>query len=410
MRLFTILVPFLLVSCGSANVNKIFGSNDESTSALLQKAQFAYDQGDYDAAEEYASKAYASTTSNGEAAILLGNIMLSKSGIDIFQLVEKLSEVSASSTSTTTSSSACESSSTDAAGSISKLSCMLLNLTADEVSALGTDKPLTSSALQSLGSYYQPSNVTDELRQKVNVLKYADRGIRYLCPFVNRQTVFTDSIDERHVLAKCGDKSSQSFNQVKVHIGFALLHLVETLVYQRSILVDGTTSSSSSTSKVGISTISSTINAQTFTNVNDFVGSMNEFKTVVDSLADTTSPTSQIALALDGLLVVSNSFTAAGVPAKITSSITGGLTKLKETAAKLSAAAGGSATGNYQAQALKGQINEKYAKTVATKMNTVCGADGSTCTAEQKTELCASYAGISEGVDPSKLTKPTYCP
>ena len=404
----------IVFGCGTANVNKIFGSQDESTSGLLQKAQFAFDRGDFDLAEDLATKAYEGSQNNGAAAILLSHVMLSKAGIDVFQLVGKLAEASqttTAATASTTTTGDCASTSTDAAGSISKLSCLLLNLSEADTALLGTDEKLTSAGLKSLGTYYKPAEITDELRQKINILKYTDKGIRYLCPFVNRTVVLTDSIDERHAIEKCGDKSATEFNGVKVHISFALLHLVETLVYQRGVLVDGLTSASG-TAKNGISTISSSISVQNFSSVTDFVATMTEFKKVVDSLADTANSKSQIALALDGLTVVANAFGASGVPSKVTASITGGLAKIKETASKLSSAAGGSAAGNYQAQALKGQINEKYSKTVASKINTVCGSTGTNCTTTQKTEVCSSYTGISQGVLPATAAanKPSFCP
>ncbi|MCX6124848.1 MAG: hypothetical protein NTV34_08885 [Proteobacteria bacterium] len=404
----------MIVGCGTANVNKIFGSKDESTSGLMQRAQFAFDRGDFDLAEELATKAYEGSENNGAAAILLSNVMLSKAGIDVFQLVSKLAEASQSTTGTTRSTATtgdCVTTSTDAAGSISKLSCLLLNLSEADTALLGTDEKLTSAGLKSLGTYYKPAEITDELRQKISILKYTDKGIRYLCPFVNRSVVLKDSIDERHAIEKCGDKSATEFNAVKVHISFALLHLVETLVYQRGVLVDGLTSASG-VAKNGISTMSSSISVQNFSSVTDFVATMTEFKKVVDSLADTSNIKSQIALALDGLTVVANAFGASGVPSKVTASITGGLSKIKETASKLSNAAGGAASGNYQAQALKGQINEQYSKTVASKIKNVCGSGGDNCSVTQKTEVCASYAGISQGVLPATAAanKPSFCP
>ncbi len=396
----------LIVGCGTANVNKIFGSTDDSYAGLMQRAQLAYDRGEYDLAEEYASKAYAGTTQNGEAAVLLSSIVLGKAGADIFQIVGKMAEISSPST-TTTADSECASAGTSTAGSLSQLSCALLDLSQADVAALGQDVALISPGLSSLGTYYVPAKVDDALRAKINVLTQLDKGVRYLCPFINREVVLASSIDERHAAAVCPDRTSTHHHSAKAHISFALLHLIETLVYQSAIVVDSL--STDSTGKVGVSTIASTVSKSSFTNVSDFVLTMDEFKTVVDNVADTTSNTSQIAMALDGLLVVVASFTQAGVPEKVISGISGGLAKLKETAGKLSEAAGGAA-GNYQAQALKGQINEAYAKTVSSKISSVCGSDGATCSAEQQTQVCASYAGISEGVDPAKVSKPSFCP
>lgn len=393
-------------SCGAANFNRIFGNTDNSTAAQLQRAQIAYDKGDYDAAEDYATQAYNGTSSNGEAAELLGTIMLSKAGIDIFQIVGKLSDLSTTKTTTTTTSTdSCGSSTTDAASSLSTLACKLLSLSDADIANLGTTEPLTSSLFSPLTSYYKPKSITDEVRQSVNVLKYTDRGIRYLCPFISRAKVTGASTDSRHALATCGDKSASSYNYAKVHIAFALLHLTETLVYQRTILSD-------STSTGGIASMSSKISSATIgTDISSFITAVSEFKGMVDAVADTGSTNSQISLALDGLTVVAASFGEAGVPEKIISVVTGGLAKIKETASKLATAAGSaSASSTYQTQALKGQISKKYAATIATKMNSVCGSDGSTCSTTQKTQLCTSYSSISQGADPAASSKPTWCP
>lgn len=405
------LLVTVLSSCGAANFNRIFGSTDNSTSALLQRAQMAYDTGDYDKAEELATQAYNGTTHNGDAAVLLGSIMLSKAGVDIFQIVAKLSELSTPSktATTTTSTDGCTSSttSTDAAGSLSTLSCKLLTLTADDTAALGSNVTLTSPYFAPVTSYYKPNDITDTVRQAVSVLKYTDRGIRYLCPFINREKVTGSSTDTRHALATCGDKSNTTYHYGKVHISFALLHLIETLVYQRGILVDGVSSSGGT----GIATLSTKLNAANFgTDISGFLTAVTDFKTAVDNIANTGNANSQISLALDGLAVVATSFGEAGVPAKIISTITGSLAKIKETADKLATTAGNaSSSSTYQAQALKGQINQKYAATVETKMNGVCGTDGAKCSDTEKTQLCTSYTSISEGVDPSKLSKPSWC-
>lgn len=408
----TTFVAAALSSCGAANFNRIFGSTDNSTSALLERAQMAYDTGDFDRAEELATQAMNGTVNNGEAAVLLGNIMLSKAGVDVFQVVAKLSELSSPSKTAvaTTSTDGCTSSTTssDAAGTLSTLSCKLLSISTDEASVLGTTVALNSTYFAPVTSYYKPNDITDAIRQAVNVLKYTDRGIRYLCPFINRSKVTGESTDSRHTLENCGDKSGTTYNYAKAHIAFGLLHLIETLVYQRGILVDGVSSSSGNT---GIATLSTKINAANFgTDISGFLTAVTDFKTAVDNIANTSNPNSQISLALDGLLVVATSFGEAGIPAKIISTITGSLTKIKETASKLATTAGNaSSSSTYQAQALKGQINQKYAATIETKMNTVCGTDGAKCDTTQQTQLCTSYTSISEGVDPTKLSKPSWC-
>lgn len=396
-----------LSNCGSANFNKIFGSKDDSYDALLQRAEMAYDRGRFDDAEEFATKAYAAADNNGEAAVLLGSIMLSQAGIDIFELVGQIAEISQTTASPVSSSEGgCSAptgdSKSSATGLLTYLSCKLLNLTEADLNALGTKIPLTSPGLSPLGSYFSPALVTEELRQKVKVLSKASKGISFLCPFVKRDTVLKDSTDTRHAESVCQNKTGQTYNSSKAHISFALLHFVETLVYQNSILID----SQSGSDQVGITKIANQVNGFSFTNVSDFVATTNEFKTVIDNVSDAVSPSSQLALAVNGLVSTTAAFAEAGVPESITKSITDSLAKLREAANKLSQANSG-ASSNYQAQAFKGQLNEKLSQSMSSKINSVCAS--SACSAEQISSLCQSYAGISQSVDVSKVSKPTVC-
>jgi hypothetical protein len=402
----------LLTSCGSANFNKIFGSKDDSYASLLQRAQLAYDVGDFSKAETLANKAYARSDNNGDAGVLLGSVYLSQAGIDIFQLVGKLSTLSASKTSTAaTSSDKCTTtaaSSQSAGNLLAELSCKILSLSDSDKAALGSD--VVFSGLSSLGvpSVYVPNEVNDTLRAKVSVLAALDKGIRKLCPFIDRTLVISQSIDERHTSADiCPDHTSTSFNNVKAHISFALLHLVESLVFQQGLLTETVSASGGTSARTGIAGVSSTINSATFTTAASLATALTDFKKVVDSVADTANPKAQIALALNGFIVVSQSFTAAGVPASVTSVITKQLTKLKATAATLKGTSTGSDS-TYQSKALKGQLNEKYAKTMTTKINDACPTAAS-CSSTDITALCASYTGISDGTDPAKVTKPTVC-
>lgn len=410
--LLAITAVMAVTSCGTANVNKLFGSSDDSYSALLQRAQLAYDEGDFSLAEELANKAYARSSNNGDAGVLLGNIYLSQAGIDIFQVVRKLSTLSGSSSGSSSSSTCSSSSSSGGTGTsnaLGQLSCLLLSLSDSDKAALGSEQ--TFAGLSSIGvsKVYVPSVVDDTLRAKVSTLAALDKGIRKLCPFVSRTLVLSQSIDERHTsTAICPDQTKSSFNSAKVHISFALLHLIEALVFQQGVLIDGVSNASGSSGYTGVQTVSTKISTATFTSATDLANALTSFKSIVDQSFDTTNPKSQLALALNGLIMVSQSFEAAGMPSSVTSVITSQLTKLKETANVLKTSAGGTGSDStYQAQALKGQMNEAYAKAMATKINTQCPTAGS-CAAE-KTTLCANYSGISQGVDPSKVQKPIIC-
>jgi hypothetical protein len=342
--------------------------------------------------------------------VLLGNIYLSQAGIDIFQVVRKLSTLSGSSSGSTTSSTCSSSSSsggTSSSNPLGQLSCLLLNLTDADKAALGAEQSFPGLNSVGITKVYVPSEVNDTLRANVKTLGALDKGIRKLCPFVSRSLVLSQSIDERHTSTTiCPDQTSTAYNGAKVHISFALLHLIEALVFQQGVLIDGVASNSGYT---GVQTVSTKISSANFTSATDLVNALSSFKTIVDASFDTSNTKSQLALALNGLIMVSQSFEAAGMPSSVTSIITSQLTKLKQMASTLKTSAGGTGSDStYQAQALKGQMNENYAKAMAAKINTQCPTAGS-CTSTEKTQLCTSYASISQGVDPTKVQKPTIC-
>lgn len=409
---YLIAVGSMLAACGSANVNKLFGSQDDSYASLLQRAQYAYDEGDFSEAEKLANKAYGRAENNGDAGVLLGNIYLSQAGIDIFQLVGKLSTLSSSSSSGSSSSSACKSSSSSGGQSqstsnvLGELSCLILSLSDADKDALGTtDTSYDSLIAIGVPNVYIPNEVNDTLRANVSVLNALDKGIKALCPFINRANVLSQSIDERHGnTSLCPDRTSTSFNNAKAHISFALLHLVEALVFQQGVLIDGVSSAESS--RTGIQGISGKISSYQG-NILTLASASLEFAEVVGKVFDTDNPKSQIALALNGLIMVSESFEMAGVPSSITNMITGQLTKIRQTASSIP---GGDSSSTKQNQALAGQINQVYANQMAQKINSACPSVGAGCSQEQADDLCAGYTSISNGVDPSKLTKPSVCP
>ncbi len=397
----------LLNSCGSANVNKLFGMEDESYSSLLQRAQFAYDDGDFSQAEEFANKAYGRAQNNGDAGVLLGNIYLSKAGIDIFQLVGKLSTLSSKSSSSGSTTSKCKSSSGNnqsASSVLTEMSCLLLSLTNDDKDALGANvTSYTGLKAIDVPSVYIPNEVNDNLRSKVGVLGALDKGIRALCPFVDR-AMLAASVDERHRNASiCPDRTKTSFSSPKAHISFALLHLVEALVFQQGVLIDGVTSGETRTGVQTISTKMSAVDTRSTDGIKNLALAAVDFADVVGKVFDTGNPKSQIALALNGLIIVSKSFEAAGVPSSVTSVITTQLTNLQNTASSLPTT--GDPT-TKQTQALSGQITQAYANSLGKQIETACP----TINTANCPSLCTSFATISQGVDPTKVNKPKVCP
>jgi hypothetical protein len=403
--------------CGTANINKIFGTKDDSYSSLLQRAQLAYDLGDYGEAESLANQAYNRSQNNGDAGVLLGSIYLSQAGIDIFQLISKLSALSSTSNSgsSDTSTSCASSTSTGANAStniLSELSCKLLNLSESDINALGATVTTASSSRYSglsalnISSIYVPNTITDTVRSNVSVLSALNKGVKRLCPFIDRTLVISKSTDARHTdKTACPDKTGSSYNSDKAHIAFALISLVETLVMQRGVLIDGATAASSAaTSPTGINSVNQQF-GKTSLSLGQFASAVSSYSNFVNDVFATSNPDSQISLALNGMLVVTRSFTAAGVPSSVTQALDTQLTALQKVAGTL----GGASSSVNQSKALQGQMNEKYAKDLAAKINAQCPTVSTGSCASNQSSLCSSYCGVSTGVDPAKVTKPTIC-
>jgi hypothetical protein len=131
-----------------------------------------------------------------------------------------------------------------------------------------------------------------------------------------------------------------------------------------------------------------------------------DFATVIGKVFDTGNSKSQIALALNGLIMVSQSFEAAGVPSSVTSVITTQLTNLQKTA---SALPGTGSSSTKQTQALSGQINQAFASSLAKKIEDACPTVATAGCADNKASLCAGFTSISQGVESSKVSTPTLC-
>jgi hypothetical protein len=410
-------VTGLTFGCGTANINKIFGAKDDSYASLLQRAQLAYDLGDYAEAESLANKAYNRSQNNGDAGVLLGSIYLSQAGIDIFQLISKLSALgSTSNTGSSGGSTSCASSTSSGTNTstniLSELSCKLLNLSDADINALGSTVTTASSSRYSglsalsISSIYVPNTITDAVRDKVSVLSALNKGVKRLCPFIDRTIVISKSTDARHTdTAACPDQTNSSYNSDKAHIAFALISLVETLVMQRGILIDGATAASSATSSpTGINSVNQKFGKTTLS-ITQFASAVSSYSNFINDVFATSNPDSQISLALNGMLVVTRSFTAAGVPSSVTQALDTQLTALQKIAGTL----GGASSTVNQSKALQGQMNENYAKDLATKINAQCPTVSTGSCASNQTSLCNSYCGVSTGVDPAKVTKPTLC-
>jgi hypothetical protein len=165
-----------------------------------------------------------------------------------------------------------------------------------------------------------------------------------------------------------------------------------------------TAASSAASSPTGINSVNQQFGKTTLS-ITQFASAVSSYSNFINDVFATSNPDSQISLALNGMLVVTHSFTAAGVPSSVTQALDTQLTALQKIAGTL----GGASSTVNQSKALQGQMNEKYAKDLATKINAQCPTVSTGSCASNQASLCNSYCGVSTGVDPAKVTKPTIC-
>lgn len=380
------------VGCGDANFNKIFGSTDEGGDTKLQLARSYYDVGKFEEAEDLLTELIERNEDNEGAAVLLGYTYLSTGGIDPFQLARKLIEISKPTTTTTTPTTLTEleemefaeartailnqetgttgtTTGATASTGASNTSTTLLKLgsivslsEADHV-RLRNGFYVSSSGLFAADTVPVPREVTEELRASVKVLHNMNRAVKLICRFVDDSTKVAG--DPRDQSASCAQTSIPRKQSAKAHFLWAFSHLTEAMVYQ-SVLLYSTIEAGKSNFEVAGNVIN-TFQATGTSGISEFVSKVTDLKKAVDTVFDVANANSMISSTLRDILAVNMAFQAlAGLPESMTKSITTALSKLEEIAKQFG---GGTATVDGQTKALKGQMIEKFSKTVGAKIN-----------------------------------------
>lgn len=440
--LFALLSP-LWVGCGNgANFNKIWGSDEESLDSLMLRARMAYDQGKYEKAQELGEKVLALNQDNEEAAVLLGYTAMSQGGIDPFTLANNLMNLNSGATALTASSgsgfsfddleyelshfdlttTAAAPAATGATGALSSLNTAMSKLfgltDADYTTNLGASFSDSADGAALFKDYplVTPNEVTDELREKVAVLKYMNKAIKYTCRFVDSAVKQPVEQDPRDTSAACATSTQPHNNSNKAHFLWAFTHLTEAIVYQGVLLYGkgGTPNINQRVTVVQAQKFGVEAGADAASSITKFVAIVTDLKSAVDSIFAVTPRATGAVTQLTAVLSGLNSVTAgfgqlAGMPASITSSIKTATADLLAAGKKL-----GAATDSLgQAQALRGQMVTTVSATVVSKIDSaVCDdvkVQCDTVDAEKKTQLCNSYDTLSTGIAATAKTKPKLC-
>ena len=420
MKQFTIgIIVLTITSCGSkSNVNRIFGSDESGLEATMTEAKVAYDQGQFDHAEDLVSPLVQESPDNEEAAVLYGYIMLSKGGIDPFQLARQMIKVSQQSSSTTAANLAptTSSSSTSASGQLSQLAASLLSLSEADYGYLtsgyfdkddnaGNDLRIFVEGASSDLRVRVPNLVDDTLRQNVSTLRYMNQAIKTVCRFVD-EDIRTDK-DGRNDSEDCKGVVGERKNEAKAHFLWAFSHLAEAMVYQSVLLY-----TNPGESKPSIEASSSYVDSANIRGVDGFAKFASDVLEIKNAVGKVfvTSDKSMLQEALMDLSAVSKAFgKIAGMPTSMTNVINSSYESIQKAGKELGGS-GNEVTSN--SQAFKSQMTETLSKTVSTKIDKAVSG----LTAEQKASaegqaslqsMCASYAQLV--TDQTKKNTPQAC-
>ena len=435
ITLSTIIGLLSAVGCGAdSNINQIWGY-DQSADSLMLEARAAYDQGDYEEARIKARKVYDTTSSNEEAAILLGYIHLSEGGIDPFRLAREmvcltkpdLSECSAAATIGANLQLKADGEGTGAeeansASSTLKQLSTLLSLSEEDFDRLQSQDPgrafnPTSDLFAGL-KILVPAKVDDQLRADIPTLDNINKAINYICPFVNT--------DVRNASGRqCVPSPYDRKLEAKSHFLWAFTHLTEALAFQSVLLYSGTESSST---KSNFQTAVDRIDNKDFKGANAFAGfaeQVKDLKSATDLVFDVADDDSMLAATLNDLQAVNAAFGAlAGLPDAMTKKISDAMSNISD----LSNRFGGDQE-NGSVKALKGQMTEKFGKVVGTKIdaaiakkfpgqsiNSESDIDNLALSNEEKAKakeqyrtMCDTYDTLMVGVPPEQQNPPKAC-
>ena len=356
MRLRDTFVLFLLLtSCNESSINEIFvtSKQENSIDSLLEQAQYEYDRGNFSKALSFAEKAYNKNPNNEASAVLLGHVYLAQAGLDTFSLAQNLISEGTST------------------ASGDKTSNFFINT----ASAIGvSDEDLAALSTGSFGDsslIYIPKTATDARNSESEVVVSLNKAISVLCPFIPEDVKLLSSelSDERHSATNCAPSSFDTQQTGQSIFAFALAHLGEAIVFYNVIFKtdEGNTSSNIEQEIANLSNLTSdpTAYATSITQISQV------FSTSEDSMID--------AMLLD-LEATNQALSEAGVPSRVTNSVTKALTNVKE-----------QVNGATNSDKLKQSLTSKVKEDLAEQITEVGATEGS--------DICESYKQITGAVN-----------
>ncbi len=417
--------------CGnSLNLNRfVYSSSSEESQfkALKERAQIAYDDGEFDKSANLAQQAYAIQPKDESVSVLLGFINLSRAGLDPVIIARRLIE-----TGNGTDVAGCKSPQENAsAGDVLLSLACILPLSEADYEILGDSEQERGIDVTGEFAQYpliipnQPGIVEDEdsVRHQINSLNNFNQAIKFVCPFVDDSSGDDGGIrfveDSRH---SCEQTKYNRESKSKAHLIWALAHLGEALAYANVIMysqeeVVGLNEPEQEAETNLLKRIK-LLNTVTFSNINEYMETLMSLKESADAIfalpaENGFADESMLQTTLINLKTTTAAFAAiAGLPANMTAPVIKILDRVEATAEVIKSAQSGELTDiEAKSKALQGQLNKKAAAQLEASINKFTQKQGGigSFSEAQKTNICNSYQSFVSGLDPNEVKAPLLC-
>ncbi|MFY7930280.1 MAG: hypothetical protein ACOVS5_15505, partial [Oligoflexus sp.] len=224
-----LLASMFLTACGNGNFNQILVSEKQKNAIdqILIEVRYEYDKGNYDEALTLSNKALKINPYGEETLVLRSYIYLSKAGLDGFGLSKNLIEQSEADKAkpSTTGSTTTKDATTENFNSLASL----MNISANDFSALGTLKTIPSAGVE----YYEPKLAPVAREGGSAIVEALNLAIAEICPLI--PDVGKNVDDPRH---DCPDAPEAPQSTGRSLFAWSLAHLGEAIAFYTVVLYD----------------------------------------------------------------------------------------------------------------------------------------------------------------------------
>jgi tetratricopeptide (TPR) repeat protein len=346
----------LLTSCGASNFNKIFENSQQTDTIdqLLNNAEYAYDQGEFEKALSLAKKAH--EMNPGErSSIVMGYANLSLAGLDAFQLTKRMTEE--------------QNESNTGESQTSKLFSLL-------AAAMGISdedfEAMSVKAFEGDPVVYEPKAASVAREGGVSSIKFFSDAIESLCPFIAEAA--RQESDSRHNCTPSEDSS----NLGSATFAWALAHLGEAITFYSLIFY-----TSEGQTKPNLVARAEAL-SQFKSNPVTYLAKITELTDIIETILPTDAAKAEDSMLnaiFSDLQSTNLALEASGAPKSVTKSVTKVITEIQGSITDFSNVTESN-------QAIKNKFTKSISKSIASQINDL-NTDG-----VDQDQLCAAFQGI----------------